>query len=744
MDKNFRDYGGRSAKFSIRGAVEGGSSLEVINPINSLVRMTQQVVSTVSQNQLMREFHAEMQRGGLGEIAERVPQDMAVQRTDTSRLAQTLQAINETGSVNPALMNDAFAEMVNLQERWYGTGQNYGANVVSGVDENGSRFFYRIKPGAEGLYRMLSGEAMSGAGYGNTMKLARNFKNAFTRVTTSSNPLFAIRNATRDLQSSTNTGTHSLTYADGMVRFLGALKDVMLQTDEFNDWFSMGGGDHTRLRTGIDINGGDSVSRALTKELTGGRRDRKGRFAMRRSVLDRISNVMTLEGFNNAIENANRYVEYKYGKHDLSTPEGRVEAYMASQDVTVNFGTHGASKIIRGLSSIVPFMNATIQGVNKDYNIIKDVITGDEVTRRQALPKLGKTIMNNMLTAAVQYALLRGIFDGEEDDEDYAILNQEMRVGNIIVPIPKAVMEAMGDAVGFDKPYIRIPVAQSQIGQMLYAVSLDAMANVADYSPMEVDLWRAAMSIVSDAIPDGTVFQGISDVINNRTWYGGAIDSEYALSKSAINRYDSETAGLFKYMGKALGVSPAKIEYLATQYSGYFGKVLIPFISNDRLDADSGWTLSGGLRNAAYNVLKSYTIDPVSTNDLDSSYSAAKDIIGQIVTDGKAGLPMGNVAYSADGYSAYMAAVQLQKEFNAIDKEISALWRDYSDVESSRLGRYEKVSKMRRIRRDSINQRIMDALALYDEYKMEYIDADTLAISLKGALSSYINHPTVD
>ena len=197
-------------------------------------------------------------------------------------------------------------------------------------------------------------------------------------------------------------------------------------------------------------------------------------------------------------------------------------------------------------------------------------------------------------------------------------------------------------------------------------------------------------------------------------------------------------------MGKALHVSPAKIEYLATQYSGYFGKVLIPFISNDRLDADSGWTLSGGLRNAAYNVLKSYTIDPVSTNDLDSSYSAAKDIIGQIVTDGKAGLPMGNVAYSADGYSAYMAAVQLQKEFNAIDKEISALWRDYSDVQSSRLGRYEKVSKMRRIRRDYINQRIMDALALYDEYKMEYIDADTLAISLKGALSSYINHPTVD
>ena len=149
----------------------------------------------------------------------------------------------------------------------------------------------------------------------------------------------------------------------------------------------MGGGDHTRLRTGIDINGGDSVSRALTKELTGGRRDRKGRFAMRRSVLDRISNVMTLEGFNNAIENANRFVEYKYGKHDKSTYEGRVEAYMASQDVTVNFGTHGASKVIRALSSIVPFMNATIQGVNKDYNILKDVITGNDVTRRQALPK---------------------------------------------------------------------------------------------------------------------------------------------------------------------------------------------------------------------------------------------------------------------------------------------------------------------------------------------------------------------
>ena len=661
--------------------------------------------------------------------------------TNTGALQASLDAINATGVVDPALMDDAYAEMLNLQERWYGTGQNYGANVVSGVDEYGNRFFYRIKDGAEGLYNLLSGAAGKSGNMGAVLSTVRNLKNTFTKLTTGSNPLFAAKNAIRDIQASVNTGTHSLTYTDGMVRWLGALRDVLTNAELYQDWQAMGGGEHTRLDAGID--GRPGASRDLSRALFRGRETRRGDFKTRSTAVENISNVFTWEKWNNAIEAASRYVEYKYGRHDLSTDEGRMEAFMRSQDVTTNFGTRGANKLMQIANQVVPFMNATIQGLNKDVNIIRDALSGDPALRRQAAPKIAKTVMNTALTAMLQYGLLK-MFGGNEDDEDYALLSQEMRMGNLIIPIPDGAMEVLGDTIGFDKPYIRIPIAQGPLAQGMYAVALDTVSNVADYSPMEIELWGAVKSILSDSIPDGTVFQGLIDAVNNRTWYGGEIESEYMRNYSKGNRYDSETPSLVIQAANMLHVSPAKLDYLLNQYTGFAGKLVMPFISRDRLNMDEGWSLSGAGKNLAYSVLKNYTIDPASSNDLSSRYSTAKDTIDEIVVDGKAGKPMFNIAYSADAEEAYGEAQVLKKEFAALDKEISALWSEYNDIKASDLDDGDKARQMRALRRDYIIPLQQEALALYEEYKMRYIDADTLAMQFCGDLPYGIEHPSID
>lgn len=737
VGKNFNQYGG-SSRFQMRRAVDGGSSLEVIDPIASIVRMTQQMTSTVTQNQLMRAFHAEMQQGGLGDIAERVTQQMMVQRNDTDALQASLDAINATGTVDPALMGDAYAEMLNLQERWYGTGQNYDANVVSGVDENGNRFFYRIKD--EGLYNLLSGNANRGGDMGAILRGIRNFKNAFTKLTTGSNPLFAVKNAQRDIQASVNTGTHSLTYVDGMVRWLRAFHEVVTGSETFRDWQAMGGGEHTRFNTELNGSEAGTVVRDLGRSLMRGRVTRRGEFRTRSTALENIANVFTWEKFNNAIENASRYVEYRFGRHDLSTDEGRREAFMTSQDVTTNFGTHGANRLVRLANQVVPFMNATIQGLNKDYNILKDLFSDDVNVRRQAAPKAAKTAMNTALTAMLQYAMLQA-FGGKEDDEDYALLSQEMRLGNLIIPVSKDAMNLLGESIGFDKPYIRIPIAQGPMARGLYAAALDMVSNMADYSPMEVELWEAAKSILSDSMPDGTVFQAISDAKNNRTWYGGEIESEYMRSHSETNRYDSDTPAMVVELGRRLNVSPAKLDYLLNQYSGFAGKIIMPLISADRFDGE--YSLPNSAKNLAYSILKNYTIDPVSSNDLSTSYTAAKDTISQIIADGKAGKPMGNLAYSADAEDAYEAAERLSKEFSAIDKEIKAHWADYNDIKDSALSDGEKANQMRSIRRDYIIPLQQEAMALYEEYKMEYIDADPLAMEIAGLFYWGLERPAM-
>lgn len=738
MDDNFKQYGGKSSRFQVRRAVEGGSSLEVIDPLVSIVKMTQQMVSTVTQNQLMQAFHNEWRQGGLGFIADDVTQQFRVQRNDTTALQNALDAIQATGA-DPALMDDAYAAMLDLQERWIGTGQNYGPGIVSGVDENGNNFFYRIKD--KDLFNLLSGSANRNGDMGAILRTVRDIKNVFTKMTTGSNPLFALKNMQRDIQASVNTGTHSLTYADGMVRWVRAFGEVLAGSETFRDWQAMGGGEHTRYNT--ELNAGESgrTVRELGQGLMRGRVTRRGTFKTQKTALDRISNVMTWEGLNNAIENASRYVEYRFGRHDLSTDEGRVEAFMASQDVTTNFGTHGASGTIKVLNQVVPFMNATIQGLNKDVNIIRDVFSSDQNVRRRAAPKAAKTLMNTALTAMLQYGLLKA-FGGNEDDEDYALLNQEMRTGNLIIPIPKGAMDVLGDLLGFDKPYIRIPIAQGPLAQGMYAASLDMVANTTGYTQMEVDLWKAAKSILTDSIPDGTVFQAISDAKNNRTWYGGEIESEYMRRYSVTNRYDSDTPQSIVWAAQKLGVSPAKLDYLLNQYSGFAGKIIMPLISGNRFTGDMSLTESA--KNLAYNVLKNYTIDPVSSNDLSGNYTSAKDIISQIVADGKAGMPMGNVAYKADAEEAYSAAEYLSEEFAAIDKELAALWGDWNDIKASDLSDGDKARQMRDIRRNYIIPLQQDALALYEEYKMQYIDNDWLALTIAGEFPWSLDRPILD
>lgn len=739
MDDNFKQYGGKSSRFQVRRAVEGGSSLEVIDPLVSIVKMTQQMVSTVTQNQLMQAFHNEWRQGGLGFIADDVTQQFRVQRNNTTALQNALDAIQATGA-DPALMDDAYAAMLDLQERWIGTGQNYGPGIVSGVDENGNQFFYRINSKADGLFELLSGSANRNAAI-IIPRVMRNFKNTFTKLTTSSNPLFALRNMKRDIQTSVNTGTHSLTYADGMVRWIRAFGEVLAESETYRDWQAMGGGEHTRYNTELNTGESGRTVRELGQGLMRGRVTRRGTFKTRKTALDRISNVMTWEGLNNAIENASRYVEYRFGRHDLNTDEGRVEAFMASQDVTTNFGTHGASKLIRNLSAIIPFMNANIQGLNKNVHIIRDVFSSDQNVRRRAAPKAAKTMMNVALAAMLQYGLLK-TFGGNEDDEDYALLSQEMRTGNLIIPIPKGVMDVLGDQLGFDKPYIRIPIAQDLLAQGMYAASLDMVANTTGYTQMEVDLWKAAKSILTDSIPDGTVFQAISDAKNNRTWYGGEIESEYMRRYSVTNRYDSDTPQSIVWAAQRLGVSPAKLDYLLNQYSGFAGKIIMPLLGTGRLNGED--SLDERAKNLAYNVLKNYTIDPVSSNDLSGNYTSAKDIISQIVADGKAGKPMGNVAYKADAEEAYSAAEYLSEEFAAIDKELAALWGDWNDIKASDLSDGDKARQMRDIRSNYIIPLQQDALALYEEYKMQYIDNDWLALTIAGEFPWSLDRPILD
>lgn len=730
-DKNFGKKNGAGSAFRLRAAVQGGSSLEVINPIYSITRMTQQIVNTVSQNQVMRVFHDAMQGGDFGWLATQETADMRVTNVDTGRaefaLADLYENLAASGAeIDPTAFEDFYDTLANMRQNWTNTGWNRDANIVSGVDEDGRRFFYKIKD--KGMYELLSGSA-------NTMalgsKLIVNAKNAFTRLTTSSNPFFALKNAARDFQVSVNTGTWAVTYVDGAVKWARAFHEALHKSREFTEWRNMGGGEHTRLSSETS-----TKARQLVDTLF-----KSQRRVTPSKIKDALIQTMTLEKFNNLIENTSRYAEYRFGRHDTSTFEGRREAFMASQDVTTNFATHGASALLRGINRIVPFCNATMQGLSKDINIIRNAFNRDGSVRTRSWEAIGKTALNVGLTAALQAALIGAFSGGDDDDrtkEEYGMLSEEMRAGNLIIPIPKWLI---GNS-GFDRPYVRIPIAQGPLTRSIYAAGLQLMSDVANMDEMSVDMYRTAQSILQDSLPDGSIFQAVIDAKYNRTWYGSNIVSSYALKRSVPNQYNNDTLELFKgfsklLYGRGIEVSPAVMQYVAEQYSGFAGKLIMPLLSGNRYTGER--SIGQSLRNVGYSILKNYTIDPLTSTDLTNDYSAAKTIATAIQYDAQNGDPvlaLSDLLTDAEREEAIEIATKLQKKggvFYDADREIKEYWGEISNIRQSDLMDAEKGQQIREIRYD-IDKVMEAALADWEEYKMYYIDHDTLAIAATNAI----------
>lgn len=711
IDHKPSNYGGNSSKFKLRSAVKGGSSLEVINPLASMVAQVQKVVRTVSQNQLMQAFDAELKKGDLGMIAKEVDVTKTKQSNDVSRAMAVIEQMKASDGTNPELLDSLIDELGKLEEKFVSTGQA-GPGTVSMIDSEGKAHFYEIYD--DGLFNVLSSSTQS---MRDGLQALRSAKNVITSLTTANNPMFALKNMMRDFQVSVNTGTWALTYADGVVKWVKAFGEVLGQSENFKNWRALGGGEHTRMNAAVADKDVKAAQKQLTQMLLRGKRTASGEFKLSKTALDKISNLVTFKDLNNIIENTSRYVEYAYGKHDLTTPEGQREAFMASQDVTTNFGTHGAWAFINTLSAITPFMNATLQGLNKDIHIVADCFSKDRSVRAAAAPKAAKIVLNTALTAGLQYAILKLFKRGQTDDEEYALLNDAMKAGNLIIPIPDALLGVLQEATGFNKPYFRIPIAQGTLHQGFYATALELFGSAEEGSPFDIQLGSTVLGIVKDAFPtSGSIFQSVLDARRNKTWYGGNIETYKMGTYGSYNRTDEDVPGIITDLARVFGTSPAKVDYVAQQSLGGLYRVAAPLMSSGTWDERLG--------AAANSIMSYYTVDPVVTNDIQSEFYAARTVLSQTNAEGKDGLPLSHIAYSADPKAALDDAKALaiifddaKKAAGAIDSQIDDIMADES------MSRGEKARAVRELQKQKLP--IFDAaLVEFDRYASEYIYCD--------------------
>ena len=260
------------------------------------------------------------------------------------------------------------------------------------------------------------------------------------------------------------------------------------------------------------------------------------------------------EDFGNRLENVNRMTLY-----DKLISEGKspLEAAYESRDL-LDFTSQGASRSLRVISQLVPFMNTRIQGLYKLYR------TGTEAEKQK---RLFYTLGSIALASALLYLV-------NKDDEDFKRRQDWDRdnfwwfkIGDTAFRIPKPYeLGGIGTLAErgleqFSDDSVESKVFFSRMGQYLMdTLSLD---------------------------PTPQAIKPLWNVINNRDSFTGTpIETPGMERFTKTERYGDKTSGVAKGLSQVInmplsviglensGPSPVQIDYLAQGYFGWLGGTL--------------------------------------------------------------------------------------------------------------------------------------------------------------------------
>lgn len=235
-----------------------------------------------------------------------------------------------------------------------------------------------------------------------------------------------------------------------------------------------------------------------------------------------------------------------------------LEAALATYE-TMPFTQRGTSSSLFLLSTMVPFLNAQIQGLNVIYNAFTGKATFQEKLRiKQKLWQRGML----MFGVSMAYALLMS------EDEAYQNANDDERYNNWFVYVP-----------GIDEP-VRVPIP-FELGIPFKALP-EAIVNVMRGDKTAGEAAKALAKMIKNSVPLGpsSIPAGVKapiEVITNYSFFTGRdIISDRLAGLDPAERFNANTTELAKFIGKGTGaipvlgeyLSPVQIEYLLRGYTG--------------------------------------------------------------------------------------------------------------------------------------------------------------------------------
>ena len=224
---------------------------------------------------------------------------------------------------------------------------------------------------------------------------------------------------------------------------------------------------------------------------------------------------------------------------------------------SMNFSRRGLSPSIQMLSTMIPFFNAQIQGMDVLYRAFKgDMSYSEQLQIREKLFKRG--LMLAVGTMAYAAAM--------QDDEAYKRAKPEERYGNWFVYIP-----------GVSEP-LRVPIP-FELGYLFKSLP-EAVFNMAYGDEKASSALGGVGKLLAQSNPFALpqAIKPLTEVVLGKSFFSGDIESEREKNVLATDRYRESSTEVAKLLGSVtgmVGVSPIKIDYLIRGYTGGLGIALV-------------------------------------------------------------------------------------------------------------------------------------------------------------------------
>ena len=298
-------------------------------------------------------------------------------------------------------------------------------------------------------------------------------------------------------------------------------------------------------------------------------------------------------------------------KDSIAKGMSDMQAYLRTLE-SMNFGRRGLSPSMQMMSTMIPFFNAQIQGLDVLYRTFTSKYGGMPYHKQLEIKK--KLWMRGSLIALATLAYAMTM----EDDEAYKRAKPEERLGNWFVYTPFA-----------DEP-LRVPIP-FEMGYLFKSLP-EAVYNLAAKDERNDDITKGMGKLIGLSNPFALpqAVKPITEVVLGRSFFGGDIESMREQNTLLpTERYRASTTELSKLIGSLTGdagLTPIKLDYLIRGYTGGLGIALLS-IANPILNTELGRDVAEPSLKASKTPFIGGLFQPVEgRGTLDAAYERMLEI----------------------------------------------------------------------------------------------------------------------